>query len=412
MGYTKKELQTLREEAVNKAWRREKELVLQGKGHRQWTVDQQMELLTSEPPKVTGYEGSHILDVKGHPEFAGDPNNIQFLPTIAHFHGVHKHNFRVEPGEGLFDEETGEIIPLDEEGKLPEQGIVTLEDRVVHFQELDELERQKEQAQLLEQIKNEEDPEERERLTKFILTDDMLSQFEDDAEEGLSEENLAYTENSPDQSGSYRTQQSRESRASVKERPKVYGDLYEDAAERNAKNHKKTQQENTTETTGSPTEQKDGMPGEDQPKSINMAPQDNIEQPSEENNVQEIDPTPGRSENNSLKNGPDEKVTGKPGRGQKNTQKKESDEKVTPEPDPRKTKASTKNREKNSEKKPTMEPKESRKKSTAKEHAEEPAEGVTTEPRTSQSQGSSRDSGSDSGSSSGKSRDKSQSMSM
>ena len=419
MGYTKEELQTLRQQAVEEAWRREKELVLQGKGHRQWTVPQQMELITSDPPRVTGYEGSHILDVKGHPEYSGDPDNIQFLPEIAHFQGVHQHNFRVEPGEGLFNEETGEIIPLDKEGKIPEQEIFTLKDRVVHIQELDDLDRQKEQAELRERINQEKDPAERARLEKFLLPDNSTGQIEKNAEEGLSEANLAYTEKSLDQSGSYRSELDRESRASVRERDKVYGAFYDDADERNAKEEakrerraKKEQQENAAEASGSPIGQKNEKPGGDQTKAVNMAPQDSIDPSSEESKAREIDPSPGRSENNSQDNRPDERVTGEPGRTPNNTQSKGPDEKVDMAPDPRKTKVSAKGQENNSGKEPTMEPRESQQKGPDKGPVDQPDERVTPEPKTSQSQGSSQESGSDAGSSSGKSRDKGQSMSM
>ena len=38
----------LRTNAVRAAWRREKELILQGKGHRQWNERQQREILERE----------------------------------------------------------------------------------------------------------------------------------------------------------------------------------------------------------------------------------------------------------------------------------------------------------------------------------------------------------------------------
>lgn len=34
--------------------------------------------------KVSGYQGHHIKSVKGFPDLAGDPNNIQFLTRSEH----------------------------------------------------------------------------------------------------------------------------------------------------------------------------------------------------------------------------------------------------------------------------------------------------------------------------------------
>ena len=51
-----------------------------GCGSRRWTKKELKEL--KETRKVKGYEGHHINSVKGHPEDAGDPSNIEFVENI------------------------------------------------------------------------------------------------------------------------------------------------------------------------------------------------------------------------------------------------------------------------------------------------------------------------------------------
>ena len=48
-----------------------------------WTAAQKTELL--ETGKVRGFVGHHMKSVKGFPDLAGDPSNIQFLTRAEHF---------------------------------------------------------------------------------------------------------------------------------------------------------------------------------------------------------------------------------------------------------------------------------------------------------------------------------------
>lgn len=116
----------LRAKAVRQAWANEADLVREGKGSRDWTVGQQAELL--KYGRVTGFEGSHMMNAHDYPEYAGDPDNIQFLPSIAHFEGVHEGNPRGVNPNGWYDEDTGEVMPA-EDGRLPERRIIELTDR-------------------------------------------------------------------------------------------------------------------------------------------------------------------------------------------------------------------------------------------------------------------------------------------
>ena len=86
--------------AVNDAWKKERELVQIGKGTRDWTQEQQEEILErgrvyyhSDDPndKDDGkaFEGHHMKRVEAYPEFQGDADNIQFLTQKEHL-AAHK----------------------------------------------------------------------------------------------------------------------------------------------------------------------------------------------------------------------------------------------------------------------------------------------------------------------------------
>ena len=87
-----KSTKSARSSAVQKAWKNEVELVeTTGKGTRNWTSAELDELLTNG--KVKGYVGHHMKSVKGYPELAGDPSNIQFLTRKEHLQ-AHNGNWR------------------------------------------------------------------------------------------------------------------------------------------------------------------------------------------------------------------------------------------------------------------------------------------------------------------------------
>lgn len=73
-----------RRNAVDKAWKQEKELVEKtDKGTRNWNEKELEEL--KKTGRVSGYDGHHINNVHDHPEMAGDPNNIKFLTRDEHY---------------------------------------------------------------------------------------------------------------------------------------------------------------------------------------------------------------------------------------------------------------------------------------------------------------------------------------
>lgn len=84
---------TTRSGAVKAVWRNEYNNVKEGKQSisRIWNQNERNELLLRG--KVHGYEGHHMKSVKGYPNLAGDPNNIQFLARADHLR-AHGGNFR------------------------------------------------------------------------------------------------------------------------------------------------------------------------------------------------------------------------------------------------------------------------------------------------------------------------------
>lgn len=78
----KKQVNRERQEAVRKAWKDEVLYVQNGFGTRNWTKEQQEELLTTG--KVSGYEGHHMKSVSQYPAWADCDENIQFLTNKEH----------------------------------------------------------------------------------------------------------------------------------------------------------------------------------------------------------------------------------------------------------------------------------------------------------------------------------------
>lgn len=110
-----RELNNARRRAVLQAWQRERTYVNDGKGTRDWTKEQQKEILSHG--SVCGYEGHHMRSVsygKTHEEkmqIAADKNNIQFLEKTKtnneHLkaHGGDTRN----PTNGYYDVKTGKM---------------------------------------------------------------------------------------------------------------------------------------------------------------------------------------------------------------------------------------------------------------------------------------------------------------
>ena len=82
--------------AILAAWEREQDLVREGKGTRDWTQEQQQDILDrgkAYDDNGRAFEGQHMKSVEKYPEYQGDPNNIQFLTKAEHLE-AHQGNWQ------------------------------------------------------------------------------------------------------------------------------------------------------------------------------------------------------------------------------------------------------------------------------------------------------------------------------
>ncbi len=111
-----------RNKAIRKAWEREQQLVQEGTGTRDWTKEQQKDILDPDKGKAydeqgRAFEGQHMKSAAEYPEFQGNPDNIQFLTRDEHLE-AHKGSWQ-NPTNWYYDPVTkefhdfgdGELIP-------------------------------------------------------------------------------------------------------------------------------------------------------------------------------------------------------------------------------------------------------------------------------------------------------------
>jgi len=120
-------------DAIRDFWNRERELIKEGKGTRDWTLQQQIEIMNFKPGRggerkdanaptdVNGkaYEGHHMKSAEAYPQYQGRGDNIQALTRdehlAAHAGGFHK------PTNGYYNPETGATTEFgDAEPAQPE----------------------------------------------------------------------------------------------------------------------------------------------------------------------------------------------------------------------------------------------------------------------------------------------------
>lgn len=108
--------------AIRKAWENEQQLVAQGKGTRDWTEEQQKDILDENKGKAyeengKAFEGHHMQSAEAHPEYQGDPGNIQFLTRQEHKE-AHGGDFR-NPTNGYYDPITHETMDFGDGKFIP-----------------------------------------------------------------------------------------------------------------------------------------------------------------------------------------------------------------------------------------------------------------------------------------------------
>ena len=111
-----------RNKAIRLAWEREQKLVSEGKGTRDWSQDQQKDIL--DPGKGKAYdengrafEGQHMKSAAEYPEYQGDPDNIQFLTREEHLE-AHRGSWQ-NPTNWYYNPETKKFADFGESKPTP-----------------------------------------------------------------------------------------------------------------------------------------------------------------------------------------------------------------------------------------------------------------------------------------------------
>lgn len=106
--------------AIATAWNNEKQLVCEGKGTRNWTQEQQQDILDkgkAYDDNGRAFEGQHMKSVEKYPEYQGDPKNIQFLTKQEHLE-AHQGSW-LNPTNWYFDPSTKQITDFGESKYVP-----------------------------------------------------------------------------------------------------------------------------------------------------------------------------------------------------------------------------------------------------------------------------------------------------
>lgn len=106
--------------AIAKAWENERKNILEGKGTRDWTPEQQKDILENgkaHDENGRSFEGQHMKCVAEYPEYQGDPGNIQFLTREEHLE-AHQGSWQ-NPTNWYYDPVTKEIFDFGSNPYIP-----------------------------------------------------------------------------------------------------------------------------------------------------------------------------------------------------------------------------------------------------------------------------------------------------
>lgn len=111
-----------RNKAIKEAWEREQVLVSEGKGTRDWTKEQQEDILDPDKGKAydengRAFEGQHMKSAAEYPEYQGDSDNIQFLTREEHLE-AHKGSWQ-NPTNWYHNPEIKEFVDFGENKPIP-----------------------------------------------------------------------------------------------------------------------------------------------------------------------------------------------------------------------------------------------------------------------------------------------------
>lgn len=122
-----------RNRAVRVAWIKEQELIQEGKGTREWTPEQQKDILEkgrAYDDSGKAFEGQHMKSAEKYPEYQGEPGNIQFLTRTEHLK-AHDGNWQ-NPTNWYYNPVTEEKIDFGDGPFIPCQ-IIQLPEPVVYI---------------------------------------------------------------------------------------------------------------------------------------------------------------------------------------------------------------------------------------------------------------------------------------
>lgn len=106
--------------AVREAWYAEQRLVLEGRGTRDWTDEQQRSIAErgkAYDDRGLAVEGQHMKSVEAYPEYQGDRRNIQFLTKEEHL-AAHGGNWQNHTN-GYYDPVSKTMLDFGDGPPLP-----------------------------------------------------------------------------------------------------------------------------------------------------------------------------------------------------------------------------------------------------------------------------------------------------
>lgn len=106
--------------AILLKWEQEQQLVREGNGTRDWTPEQQKDILKrgkAYDNNGKAFEGQHMRSAEVHPEYQGSPDNIQFLTRAEHLE-AHDGDWR-NPTNWYFDPVAKEKLDFGDGPVIP-----------------------------------------------------------------------------------------------------------------------------------------------------------------------------------------------------------------------------------------------------------------------------------------------------
>ena len=121
------------DKAIRLAWERERELVSKGLGTRDWTPEQQQDILEygkAYDDEGKAFEGQHMKSAAQYPEHQGNPDNIQFLTRKEHLE-AHNGSWQ-NPSNWYYDPIEKQFFDFGDGAPIPCK-IIELSNPIIHI---------------------------------------------------------------------------------------------------------------------------------------------------------------------------------------------------------------------------------------------------------------------------------------